>query len=37
MNSRRDPEDPADINFGQNLVPETKTGTLCVCDKVELL
>jgi hypothetical protein len=37
MNSRRDPDDPANVNFGQNLVHETKSGTLHVGDKVELL
>ncbi len=32
---RRDAEDPTDVNFGQNFVHETKTGTLRVGDVVE--
>lgn len=34
---RRDASDPTDVNFGQNLIHETKTGTLRVGDKVEML
>jgi uncharacterized protein YcbX len=34
---RRDKDDPTDVNFGQNLIHETKTGTLRVGDAVELL
>lgn len=34
---RRDAADPTDVNFGQNLIHETKSGTLHVGDKVELL
>ena len=34
---RRDPEDPTDVNFGQNLIHETKSGTLRVGDKIVLL
>jgi uncharacterized protein YcbX len=34
---RRDVADPTDVNFGQNLIHETKTGSLRVGDAVELL
>jgi uncharacterized protein YcbX len=34
---RRDARDPTEINFGQNLIHETKTGTLRVGDAVTLL
>lgn len=34
---RRDTADPTDVNFGQNLIHETKSGTLRVGDKLELL
>jgi len=34
---RRDPGDPTDVNFGQNLIHETKSGTLRVGAAVELL
>lgn len=34
---RRDPTDPTDVNFGQNLIHETKTGALRVGDPLELL
>jgi len=34
---RRDAADPTDINFGQNLIHETKSGTLRLCDAVEAL
>lgn len=34
---RRDTMDPTDVNFGQNLIHETKTGTLRVGDTVEVL
>jgi uncharacterized protein len=34
---RRDAVDPTDVNFGQNLIHETKTGTLQLGDPVELL
>ena len=34
---RRDAEDPTDVNFGQNLIHETKSGTVRVGDAVELL
>jgi uncharacterized protein YcbX len=34
---RRDASDPTDVNFGQNLVHETKSGTLRVGDRVEVL
>jgi uncharacterized protein YcbX len=34
---RRDPEDPTDVNFGQNLIHETKSGTLRVGDEIVLL
>ena len=34
---RRDVARPGDVNFGQNLIHETKTGTLRVGEKVELL
>ena len=34
---RRDPDDPTDVNFGQNLIHETKAGTLRVGDTVEVL
>ncbi len=34
---RRDTADPTDVNFGQNLIHETKTGALRVGDPVELL
>ncbi len=33
---RRDPTDPTDVNFGQNLINETKSGTVRVGDAVEL-
>jgi uncharacterized protein YcbX len=33
---RRDPADPTDVNFGQNLIHETKSGYLEVGAKVEL-
>ncbi len=32
---RRDPADPTDVNFGTNLIHETKRGTLRVGDKVQ--
>ena len=31
---RRDPADPTDVNFGQNLIHETKTGAFRVGDEV---
>lgn len=31
---RRDPEDPTDVNFGQNLIHETKSGALRIGDAV---
>lgn len=34
---RRDAGDPTDVNFGQNLIHETKTGMLRVGDVVELV
>ena len=34
---RRDPEDPTDVNFGQNVINETKSGTIRVGDTIELL
>ncbi|MBL9199964.1 MAG: MOSC domain-containing protein, partial [Opitutaceae bacterium] len=34
---RRDATDPTDVNFGQNLIHETKSGTLRVGDRVTLL
>lgn len=34
---RRDPSDPTDVNFGQNLIHETKAGILRVGDRVEIL
>jgi len=34
---RRDPKDPTDVNFGQNLIHETKSGTLHLGDTVEVL
>ena len=34
---RRDATDPTDVNFGQNLIHETKAGTVRVGDAVELL
>jgi uncharacterized protein YcbX len=34
---RRDAEDPTDVNFGQNVIHETKSGTLRVGDAVEIL
>jgi uncharacterized protein YcbX len=34
---RRNAADPTDVDFGQNLIHETKTGTLRVGDTVELL
>lgn len=34
---RRDARDPTDVNFGQNLINETKTGVLRLGDAVELL
>jgi len=36
-NYRRDATDPTDVNFGQNLIHETKTGALRVGDPVALL
>ena len=33
---RRDPDEPTDVNFGQNLIHETKSGTLRVGDEVVL-
>ncbi len=34
---RRDTEDPTDVNFGQNLIHETKSGTVRVGDALALL
>lgn len=34
---RRDAADPTDVNFGQNLIHETKSGTLRLGDSVELV
>lgn len=34
---RRNASDPTDVDFGQNLIHETKTGTLRVGDPIELL
>lgn len=34
---RRDPDDPTDVNFGINLIHETKRGTVRVGDAVELI
>jgi uncharacterized protein YcbX len=34
---RRDPADPTDVNFGQNLIHETKSGILSVGDAIEVL
>lgn len=34
---RRDAADPTDVNFGQNLIHETKTGTLRAGDPVETI
>jgi hypothetical protein len=34
---RRDPREPSQVNFGQNLVNETKEGVLTVGDAVEVL
>ena len=34
---RRDSIDPTDVNFGQNLIHETTSGTLQVGDKVEVI
>lgn len=34
---RRDPQNPTDVKFGQNLIHETKSGALRVGDTVELL
>jgi len=34
---RRDPAKPADVNFGQNLIHETKSGVLKVGDEVQVL
>lgn len=34
---RRDAADPTDVNFGQNLIHETKSGTVRVGDAVELV
>lgn len=34
---RRDAEDPTDVNFGQNLIHETKCGSLRVGDEVRIL
>ena len=33
---RRDPDDPTDVNFGTNLIHETKRGTVHVGDAVQL-
>lgn len=34
---RRDPQDPSDVNFGQNVIHETKRGWLRVGDPVTLV
>lgn len=34
---RRDPKEPANVYFGQNLIHETKTGLLRIGDRLELL
>lgn len=34
---RRDPDDPTDVNFGTNLIHETKRGTVQVGDAVDLI
>ena len=34
---RRDPDDPTDVNFGVNLIHETKRGTVHVGDAVQLI
>jgi len=34
---RRNPDKPGDVNFGQNLIHETKSGMLRVGDPVEIL
>jgi len=34
---RRDAADPTDVNFGQNLIHETKAGTIRIGDAVEVL
>jgi hypothetical protein len=34
---RRDAKDPTDVNFGQNLIHETKSGTVRLGDALELL
>ena len=34
---RRDAKDPTDVNFGQNVIHETKSGTVRIGDAVELL
>ena len=34
---RRASADPSDVNFGQNLIHETKSGTLRIGDEVTLL
>jgi uncharacterized protein YcbX len=34
---RRDPEEPIKVNFGQNLIHETKSGTLSLGDELVLL
>jgi uncharacterized protein YcbX len=34
---RRDPADPIEVNFGQNLIHETSSGALRVGDPVEVL
>lgn len=34
---RRDPDDPTDVNFGQNLLHDTKSGTLRVGDQIEVI
>jgi hypothetical protein len=34
---RRDPADPTDVNFGQNLIHESKSGTLHLGDEVSVL
>jgi uncharacterized protein len=36
-NYRRDPAQPAKVNFGQNLIHEIKSGTLSIGDQVEVL
>jgi hypothetical protein len=34
---RRDSANPADVNFGQNLIHETKSGSLKIGDPVQVL